>query len=219
MKGRRYHDARAEGQREEAGGVLRWSVAVLAAIVVFGLVFALLPNRAGAQDRTGVQLRGVSLRLYPAQDQDAEWRFTAPELSFDPVKEEATITGLQRGERWARDPRTRRLGLDLTLGTRQLTIDASDNIRTREADVFLIQGCYSLALKSIEGQPVLIDQNRGISAPVADIRSPAVNGGYENLQMSFDLRSFSATQRENFTVNSAPDFECVNGRTVPKPRR
>lgn len=199
--------------------VLKWSLALLLAIVVLGLVFAFLPQRAEGVDRTGVQLRDVSLRLYPAQDPDAEWRFQAPSLSFDPVKGEATISGLEQGERWARDPQTGQLGLDLTLSTQELTIDANDNIHTRKANIYLPRDCWALSLDSTDQQSVLIDQNRGISAPFATISSPAVNGAYDNVTVGFNLSGFNATQHEGTTFATAPDQVCEGGRLVSRTRR
>ncbi len=204
--------------------MLKWSAAALVAIVLFGLVFALLPGTTRPQDRTGVRLRGVSLRLYPAQDPNAEWRFQAPDLAFDPVKEEATITGLERGERWARPPvdaqhPAQPLGLDLTLRTQQLTIDANDNIRTKEANIYLPRDCWSLDLRSNPAQQVLIDQNQGISAPAADIHSPAYNGQFSSVNVSFDLSRSNLVQEPGATVNPSPDVECVSGQIIPRTRR
>lgn len=199
--------------------VLKWSLLALIAIVVLGLVFAFLPQRSEASDRTGVRLRDVSLRLYPAQDADAEWRFTAPALRFDPVKGEATISGLQKGERWARDPQTGKLGLDLTLSTQELTIDANDNIHTGRANIYLPRDCWALSLESSADQSVLIDQNRGISAPLATISSPAVNGVYDNVTVGFNLSGFNATQHAGTTFATAPDQVCEGGQLVPRTRR
>lgn len=196
--------------------VLKASLIALALIVAFGLVFALLPGGSGSRDRTGVVLRGVQLKLFPGQDPDAEWRFTAPELRFDPIKNESTVSGLKVGERWIRDPKTGGQVLDMTMQAAQLRIDENGNLRTDQAELYLVADCMNLVMRGQANQPVLIDQNAGYTTPYAKITSPTINGEYNNVAASFDLKRFVAEQRPGAEVDPAPNIQCVNGKAIPK---
>ncbi len=195
--------------------VFRASLIFLFCVLAFGAVFLLLPS-GGQAVRSGVTLRGVRFSLYPEQDQGAVWRFQARQVTIDPLKEENTLGGLGKGERWLRVP-GRPETLDLTLKASELVIDNSDNLTARQAQMYVIDGCYTLNFRSRAGTQVVINQRTGYSAPYVSIASPSLNGELDDFTSPFDLSNVQGTQRPGFTVQTNPSTVCQNGRVVPRP--
>lgn len=192
--------------------VFKASLIALALIVAFGLVFALLPSGVGSRDRTGVTLRGVQLKLFPGQDQNAEWRFSAPELHFDPVKNESTVSGLKVGQRWIVDPKTGAQVLDMTMQAAQLKIDENGNLRTDQARLYVPSQCAAVQLRGNAKDQVVVDQNAGYIAPSIRMTFPEGFAEYTDVTMSFNLDA-KGTLGPNQTNLDSP-YTCVNGQTV-----
>ncbi|WP_424951133.1 hypothetical protein [Deinococcus sp.] len=194
--------------------MFRASVIFLCGVLAFGVVFSLLPSAAGVA-RSGVTLNGVQFSLYPEQDQGAVWRFQARQVSIDPLKDENTLDGLGRGERWLR-----RLDgaetLDLTLATRKLVIDGNDTLSTQQAQMYILDGCYTLNFRSTPGKPVVINQRSGYSAPSVSIASPSLNGEIDDFTSPFDLSNVQGSQRPGFTVQTSPETVCQDGKIVSR---
>lgn len=188
--------------------MLRFSVVALAALVLLGMVGALLPAPS-VTERSGVSLLGVSLRLYPAQDQ-AEWRFAVPHLSFNPVSGESQVSQLRRGERWVTEDGRQRL--DLTLAAARLTIGADDNLSSDAATLYILQDCMTVSLRGQEGTLVQIDQNSGYSAPLAAVDSPTIRGRFRDLSAAFDLSRFEGEQLPGSQFDASASQECVGGQ-------
>jgi hypothetical protein len=195
--------------------VFRGSLIFLLCVLVFGAVFSLLPSGRGAV-RSGVTLQGVHFSLYPEQDQGAVWRFQARQVTIDPLKDENTLGGLGKGERWLRVP-GKPEQLDLTLKTSELVIDNSDNLTAKQAQMYVIDGCYTLNFRSSAEKQVVINQRSGYSAPYVSIASPSLNGEIDDFTSPFDLSNVQGTQRPGFTVQTSPTTICQNGRIVPRP--
>nr|WP_246580894.1 hypothetical protein [Deinococcus aestuarii] len=193
---------------------------VLVALGVFALVFAFLPsgNAGGAQ--TGARLQGVSLSLYPVRDADAVWRFRASEVTSDPLEGETHLAGLSDGGRWLRgrgpDGRpTGKVVLDATLAAPDLTIDAQDNMLTRQAKITLVQQCANIDLRGTPAQPVRVEQGSGFSAPVARVDSPSLTGRVTRLRMSFDFQVEDSGEDSTLGWDPGATETCENGKRVP----
>ena len=191
--------------------VLKLSLTALAVLLAFGLVFAFLPSKAPA-DTTGVRLQGVSLRLYPARDPKAEWRFRAENVRYDPVAKESVLTDLSRGERWVPDDTTGQPELDTTLSTSIVRIDGNDNLRMDQAEMVVIEQCTTLVLNGTQGKPVTVDQAFGYTAPEARIKLPDGTWNMRNLRASFDLNTEGEDQE--FEINLDQTQRCENGKLV-----
>ncbi|GHF40254.1 hypothetical protein HNQ07_001628 [Deinococcus metalli] len=196
----------------------------LLAILGFALCFAFLPSGTVAGSGTGAVLSGVTFRLYPSRDADAVWSFAAQQVSSDPVAGETRLTGLSGGQRTVkeRDPRTNALTgrerLDARLDAPDLTIDDQDNMTTRQARITLVNECADIDLKGSAAQPVKIEQGQGFSAPVAEVRSPLLDGHYEKLRMRFDFYIEDADNEHSTTSSNLDTTErCVNGKRVNTP--
>ena len=189
--------------------MLRYSYALLAALLVFALVVALLPEPPSLKAQSGVTLRGVSLRLYPAQDAQAEWRFRAPSITFDPLSGETDIERPDVGQRMLNG------AVDTTIRTERLAIDANDNLHTQQADLYIPAQCLTVKLTGTPKQPVVIDQQIGFSGPQASMIYPDTIFTAGPVQASFDLKQTSFTNPKlDAQLDSKQD--CVNGQIVPR---
>jgi hypothetical protein len=194
--------------------VLRISVLTLLGTLLFGVVFALLPTSPGTR-RSGVTLQDVQLRLYPAQDPTAEWRFSAAQIDVDPEKGETALDQLGRGERWVQ-PKTGALRQDMRIKASKLVIDAQDNLRAQQAELYTLADCSTFTLSALGDQQVLINQQGGYTAPRGSISSPFENGNFWNISANFDFTQFQAEGKNGFEKHTAPPTRCVNGVAVPR---
>ena len=197
--------------------VFRASLIFLVCILVFGVVFSLLPSGANVA-RSGVTLRGVTFSLYPEQDPGAVWRFQAGQVSVDPLKDENTLDELGKGERWLKG-RDGTEKLDLTLTAKKLVIDANDNMKAQQARVYIFDGCYALNFQSSGTRPVLINQRSGISAPSVDISAPGVDAGMDDFSTSFNFKNTQGSQRPSPATggfHTHADTVCKDGKVVPR---
>lgn len=192
---------------------------VLAALLLFALVLALLPVST-PQAETGAVLSGVRLTLYPASDPDAYWTFNAQKVSNDPIKGETHLAALDSGGRWLlqRDAEGQLAGqptLDATIKADDLTIDAQDNMTTGAAQITLVRECAAVDLTGNKQQPVRVEQNVGFSAPLAQLDSPALTGEVKDMQMTFGFEILQSSQDSSFGWNMNATEQCVNGKRQP----
>jgi len=199
--------------------VLKVGVYVLAVLVLFGVVFALLPGGAAGTARTGATLEGVALSLYPARDTDAVWRFRAGHVTSDPLEGETRLTDLSNGGRWVQprgedgQPRGKPV-LDATLAAPDLTIDAQDNMLTRQARITLVRECADIDLRGTSKQPVRVEQGAGFSAPLAEVDSPSLVARLTGLRMTFDFQIEEAGEDSTFEGDLDATETCKNGKRV-----
>ena len=191
-------------------GVLKYSWLALGVLLAFGAVVAVLPETSSPSAEGGVILRDVHLRLYPAQDPKAEWRFRAPDITFDPLSGDTEILKPQQGERWVRDDQG--LKLDMTITTDKLTIDSGDNLRTPKARLYIPAECTTLHMQGDDTRPVRIDQSSGYSAPRGSLIAPDMELDYADMTVSFELYANGTLKANKFYSNSGKT--CVNGRIV-----
>lgn len=193
--------------------MLRTGVYALLALALFALVFSRVPS-AGAGPQTGARLSGVQLSLYPARDAGAVWRFSAERVVSDPLRGETRLTGLADGGRWLLPAGGGPAVLDATLEAPDLTIDAQDNLLTRQARVTLVQQCADIDLRGTREQPVRVEQGSGFSAPLAEVDSPVLRARIPNLRMSFGFEILEAGVAD-FSGDLDPTETCENGQRVP----
>ncbi|GAA4004964.1 hypothetical protein GCM10022631_15160 [Deinococcus rubellus] len=190
--------------------MLRISVLALTALLLFGLVFALLPASPSVRG-SGVTLSNVKLQLYPAQDPRAEWRFAAGQISVDPEKGETSLDQLGQGARWVRNG-AGQLQEDMTINATKLVIDNQDNLHAQQARLYTLADCSTFTLSSQGQQEVIINQQGGYSAPRGEIVSPVQSGVYSDIRANFDFSNFQAVLDPGAEFHTAPPTRCVNGK-------
>ena len=191
--------------------VLKYGWLALALLVVFGAAFTLLRPPTVTGRTTNVVLRDVQLRLYPTQDQNAEWRFAASEVTYDPVASQTNITRPTQGERYVRDA-AGSFQLDSTLSTSALTIDANSNLRMTRATVTVPSQCATATLTGSEANPVVVQQDVGFVAPKATMNAPSYSADVTDMQATFALvvqRGYGETR-----LNPDATAECVDGKII-----
>lgn len=202
-----------------SGPVLKTGSYVLAALLLFAAVFALLPTRS-PRTETGATLQGVSLTLYPASDPDAFWNFEAAQVVSDPLSGETYLSDLQGGGRWLRErdaagQPTGKPVLDARLDAEDLTIDRQDNMETSAATITLVKECAVVQLSGNAAQPVRVEQNVGFSAPLAEVDSPAIVGKVPDIQMTFGFEILNSSDQSNLGWDMNAAEQCVDGERVP----
>ena len=201
-------------------GVQKVGPLALLGILVFALVFALLPGTGVPQAQTGVTLEDVELTLYPARDPDAVWQFRAAEVHNDPVSSTTELSRISGGQRLlrARGPDGSFSGaetLDATIAAPSLTIGAQDDMVTPRAEITLVRECADLSLTGTPQQPVRIEQGYGFSAPHARLDSPNLSGDVYDLRMDFQFTIEQSAKRSNLGYNADADETCRDGKRVP----
>lgn len=199
--------------------MLKAGLYALTFLGLFAVVFALLPVERVGEAQTGATLSGVALSLYPSRDPQAVWRFRAASVTNDPLKGETRLTGLSDGGRWitpANQPGAPRV-LDATLSTPDLTIDAQDNLLTRQARITLVNECADIQLTGTPEQPVRVEQGVGFSAPVAQVDSPGIKGQVLALRMRFDFYVEESSPQSTLGWDPESTETCVNGKRVSQP--
>ena len=192
----------------------------LLGILVFALVFALLPSGNAPRAQTGVTLQNVQLTLYPARDPEAVWQFRAAGVTNDPVSSTTELSRITDGQRLlrARNPDGSFSGaetLDATIAAPSLTINGQDDMVTPRADITLVKECADLSLDGTPAQPVKIEQGYGFSAPHAKLDSPAIKGEIQDLRMDFQFNVEQAGAQSNFGWDPDASETCRDGKRVP----
>jgi len=162
-------------------------MALVALAGLFALAFLLAGTRPPSPPAGpgAARMLGVELRLYPAADPEADWLFTAREVSYDPARKTSRIRGRVTGER--------RVGgeLDLRLSAEEVELDRNDNLRMRRAVVEIPRECWRIELEGEGGTPVVIDQRRGFSAPRFTLTGPGVRVEGREFRSDFGLKEAS----------------------------
>ncbi len=185
----------------------RVALIALAALIIFGVVVSVLPAPK-SEGLAVVTLEGVKLELYPAADPDATWFFQAKEVRYNPETRESTINNLERGKRIVKNE------LDSTIQTESIVIDSQDNIRTQQAEIYVLKNCIRVKLGKASGIQVFIDQNQGYRAPYADVRSANYKGTGEPLTASFDLKTKFELGNPKDEFIQGGNERCVNGKLI-----
>lgn len=166
----------------------KWASLALGAVLLILLALALGPRAERPEVREDIVLDGAVVRLFPASDPDAVWRFEAPVASYDPAARETTLNRIEDGERRVDDE------VDFTLGSDRLVIGRDDDLRSARMDVHLVADDLDVEMEGVEGRQVRVDQEAG-RFEVPRIRIFGEGFGesrYQEMSVSFDFTDFDA---------------------------
>lgn len=168
--------------------MIKWASLALGLVLLALLALALGPRAERAEVRDEILLSDAVVRLYPASDPEATWRFEAPVVSYDPGTGETTLERIEDGER--------RVGgeVDFTLTSRRLVIGRDDDLRSRRMDVHLVEDDLDVEMEGAGDRLVRVDQAAG-RFEVPRIRIFGEDFGesrYQDMRVSFDFTDFQA---------------------------
>ncbi len=167
--------------------MLRLSLFLLAALILLLLALSLLPGGARTIPESAITLENASVTLYPRADPGALWRFSAPEVSYQPEGRETTLYRIENGERLEGGE------TDFTLQSEKVVIDSEDNLRGDAITAHLVEEETDLFMTGKFERQVFIDQQAGqFEIPHLELVDDFGEGVYENMRISFDLQTFSA---------------------------
>jgi len=171
--------------------VTRYALALLLLIAASSYYFAHLPVREPPKRERGVVLEGVTIRLYPKSDPDAEWIFYADKIENNPARQTSKATGLSQGARYVDGK------LDLTLEAPEVSIDRNDNLTLPYATIEIPEECYVIQLGGKGESPVRILQDRGFTAPTFTLKGPGISIRGEGFKSDFKLEEASWERGED----------------------
>jgi hypothetical protein len=163
-------------------------VVALLAVVAALVALSLAPRPERTDPVESIVLSSAEVRLFPASDEEATWRFFAPAATYDPARRETTLEAIREGER--------RVGeeVDFTLAAERLIIGRDDDLRSERMDVHLVADDLDVEMLGVEGRLVQVDQAAG-RFEVPRIRIYGDDFGesrYEEMSISFDFTDFQA---------------------------
>lgn len=180
--------------------MVRLSLGFLAALFVLAFWVTSRPVPETGPAPAGVRLEGVNLSLYPDQDPQAVWRFTAQSVVQDPSTREARISQLEKGARYVDGK------LDLTLTAPEVTIDRDDNLVVPYATIYIPSVCWTLELGGPDQQAVQINQAQGYRAPTVTVTGPGIDIQATQLVSDFKLENPSwQVVQETYTTDGKQD--------------
>src|SRR5690606_35711768 len=168
--------------------VLRLALIGLVAFVALLVALALQDAAQVEVPDAAIVLSDTTVSLYPREDPEAVWYFSAPRVEYLPERQETTLFDLSDGRRTV-DGET-----DFTLDSDLVTIDSTDNIRGAEMHAHLVEDEIDLEMESKGDRQVLIDQRRArFEVPRATMSGPDLGESvFEDMRISFDFTQFEA---------------------------
>lgn len=157
----------------------------LGATVVLLVALSLLPQRERVVPGGTIELAGADVTLYPQADPEAVWHFAAERVDYRPDVGETVLRDIGDAERTVGGE------TDFTLASARLIIDAQENLRGQQVEVYIPDADWTLDMRGERGTPVRIDQQEGrFSAPFLDISGPDYESSAQDAGMDFDLTDF-----------------------------
>jgi hypothetical protein len=166
----------------------RLVVIALAVVLVSLAALSLAPRPERPDPVETIDLEAAEVRLFPASDPDAAWRFSAPSASYDPGLLETTLRSIEDGERRVGDE------VDFTLAAERLVIGRDDDLRSARMDVHLIADDLDVEMEGEGDRLVRVNQDAG-RFEVPNMRIFGDDFGesrYEEMSISFDFTDFQA---------------------------
>lgn len=166
----------------------KWASLALGAVLLILIALSLGPRAERPEVREDIVLDDAVVRLFPASDPDAVWRFEAPVASYDPAARETTLNRIEDGERRLEGE------VDFTLEADRLVIGRDDDLRSARMDVHLVADDLDVEMEGVEGRQVRVDQEAG-RFEVPRIRIFGEGFGesrYQEMSVSFDFTDFEA---------------------------
>lgn len=165
--------------------MFRLALLALGLTVAVLVVLSLFPQQQQVTPAGTIALSGATVTLYPQADPDAVWHFAAEQVDYEPDLQETILRDIEDAERTV-DGET-----DFTLASERLVIDAQENLRGQQLEVYIPEARWTLDMRSKPGTPVLINQQEGrFSAPFLGISGPDISSRAQDAGMDFDLKNF-----------------------------
>lgn len=165
--------------------MFRLALLALGVTVALLVVLSLLPVRTRPVPGGTIVLSGAQVTLYPQADPEAVWNFAAERVDYQPDSGETVLRAIGDAARTVDGE------VDFTLASERITIDAQENLRGEQIEVYIPDADWTLDMRDEPGTPVLIDQQQGrFSAPFLDISGPNVASSAQDAGMDFDLKNF-----------------------------
>jgi uncharacterized protein YndB with AHSA1/START domain len=177
--------------------VLKTALLLFAVTIAALAVLAVLPERERALPDQRILLSNAQVTLYPEADQQAVWRFEAPEATYDPERGESTLLRIEDGRREVQGE------VDFTVASERLLINRRDDLLGELVFAYLMETGECLTMQGSAENPVLIDQRRGMfEVPVLEISGPTWGDDtrLERMRVSFDLEEFDGGGAGTTTV-------------------
>jgi hypothetical protein len=185
------------------------SSALLILLVLAGLAALIPPPQP--QNKKGVELLGVELRLYPRTEKPGVvWLFAADKIVNRPEDGESVLSGMKLGKRMVNN------ALDMTLKAEHLTIDSQDNLYTDQVVMSIPKECTTLSFgEPGQARAVVIDQNAGFSGPNVRYQDAYAVLTAKSIRSDFELHNASMPGQK-LTIALDPKNECVGGQIVAR---
>lgn len=165
--------------------MLRPALIALSATVALLVTLSLLPQRERTVPGGTIALTGAQVTLYPQADPEAVWNFAAERVDYEPDTGESVLYDIADAERTVGGE------TDFTLASEQITIDAQENLRGQQIEVYIPDADWTLDMRGEQASPVRIDQQVGrFSAPFLGISGPDIESRANDAGMDFDLKNF-----------------------------
>ncbi len=160
----------------------------LVAVIVALVVLALLPQHPRAVPNATIALHDATVALYPQADPKAVWSFKAPDVQYDPDKQDTTLRDIQDGRRVVNGK------TDFTLASNRIVIDSNDNLHGEHIQAHLVSEDVNLDMVGAHGRQVLINQRSGkFEVPRVTVTDPDKNTiVFEDMRIGFDFTTFQA---------------------------
>lgn len=178
--------------------MFRIALAVFSVVAVGLFLLSRLSGERQAIPEQTIFLSGVSLTLYPQADPGATWRFTAPDVIYDPERRTTTLVDLDSGERIEDGE------VDLQLAAAEVVIDAREDLRADRMFALLSGSGECLTMLGNDEEQVVVDQQEGsFVIPLLELQGEGFGGEnrWQQVRTSFDLQEFEAGGPGTTTVN------------------
>ena len=165
--------------------MFRLALIALGLTVAVLVALSLVPQRRQVTPGGTISLSGAGVTLYPQADPDAVWHFAADRVDYESDVQETVLRDIGDAERTVGGK------TDFTLASKRLVIDAQENLRGQQLEVYIPEAKWTLDMRNKPGTPVVIDQQEGrFSAPFLDISGPDIDSSSQDAGMDFDLKNF-----------------------------
>ena len=164
--------------------MFRLSLLALGVTVALLIVLSLLPARTRPVPGGTIALSGAEVTLYPQADPAAVWNFAAKRVDYQPDTGETVLRDIGDAARTVDGK------VDFTLASERITIDAQENLRGEQIEVYVPDVDWTLDMRAREGKAVLLDQQQGrFIVPAIDITDGGGDpiSSSKNFSMNFDL--------------------------------
>lgn len=168
--------------------MFRLAGAAFAVVLVALVALALRPADEPEARDPRIRLSDTQVTLHPRADPEARWTFAAPLATFDPESGDTVLDEVEDGARHVGEE------VDFTLRAGRLVIDRSDDLRTDEMFVRLVEDELDVSMDGQGERQVLVDQSDG-RFEVPNIELSGEDFGrsrYENMRVDFDFTDFEA---------------------------